>query len=216
VFFFERQAHLTFFLGLAQVKKIIRLEPSPCGDDMTPSTLPSVAGQRLRFGILTLSDRSARGEREDASGPALARLIEAETLRSNSGQVWSVAKQALLPDSESAIRAILTEWADSGEVDVILTTGGTGFSPRDVTPEATRAVIDREAPGLAEAMRTASLKITPHAMLSRIVTGIRKRTLIINLPGSPKGAVENLQVVLPVLPHAVQLLQEDPASETSH
>jgi molybdenum cofactor synthesis domain-containing protein len=183
---------------------------------MTPSTLPSVAGQRLRFGILTLSDRSARGEREDASGPALARLIEAETLRSNSGQVWSVAKQALLPDSESAIRAILTEWADSGEVDVILTTGGTGFSPRDVTPEATRAVIDREAPGLAEAMRTASLKITPHAMLSRIVTGIRKRTLIINLPGSPKGAVENLQVVLPVLPHAVQLLQEDPASETSH
>ena len=162
----------------------------------------------LRFGILTLSDRSSRGERADSSGPALARLIEAEN--------WSVAKQALLPDNESAIREILSEWADSGKLDVILTTGGTGFSPRDVTPEATRAVIDREAPGLAEAMRAASLKITPHAMLSRIVTGIRKRTLIINLPGSPKGAVENLQVILPVLTHAVQLLQEDPASEASH
>lgn len=162
----------------------------------------------LRFGILTLSDRSSRGERADSSGPALARLIEAEN--------WSVAKQALLPDNESAIREILSQWADNGEVDVILTTGGTGFSPRDVTPEATRAVIDREAPGLAEAMRAASLKITPHAMLSRIVTGIRKQTLIINLPGSPKGAVENLQVVLPVLPHAVQLLREDPASEASH
>jgi molybdopterin adenylyltransferase len=162
----------------------------------------------IRFGILTLSDRSSRGDRPDSSGPALARLIQAES--------WSVAKQALLPDDESAIRAILADWADGGELDVILTTGGTGFSPRDVTPEATRAVIDREAPGLAEAMRAASLKITPHAMLSRIVTGIRKRTLIINLPGSPKGAVENLQVILPVLSHAVQLLQEDPASEASH
>ena len=162
----------------------------------------------LRFGILTLSDRSARGERADSSGPALVRLIQTEN--------WSVAKQALLPDNESAIRAILSEWADGGEVDVILTTGGTGFSPRDVTPEATRAVVEREAPGLAEAMRAASLKITPHAMLSRIVTGIRKKTLIINLPGSPKGAVENLQVVMPVLAHAVQLLQEDPASEASH
>jgi molybdenum cofactor synthesis domain-containing protein len=162
----------------------------------------------IRFGILTLSDRSARGEREDSSGPALARLIEAEN--------WSVTKQSLLLDDESAIRVILSQWADSGELDVILTTGGTGFAPRDVTPEATRAVLDREAPGLAEAMRANSLKITPHAMLSRIVAGIRKKTLIINLPGSPNGAVENLQVVLPVLPHAVQLLKEDPASEVSH
>ena len=154
----------------------------------------------IRFGLLTLSDRSARGERPDASGPALARLIHAEN--------WSVTKEALLPDDESAIRTLLAEWADSGELDVILTTGGTGFALRDVTPEATRAVIDREAPGLAEAMRAASLKITPHAMLSRIVTGIRKRTLIVNLPGSPKGAVENLQVILPVLEHAVRLLQD--------
>jgi len=162
----------------------------------------------IRFGILTLSDRSSRGERADSSGPALARVIQAEG--------WSVAKQSILPDEESAICKVLIDWADSSELDIILTTGGTGFSPRDVTPEATRAVIEREAPGLAEAMRAASLKITPHAMLSRIVTGIRRRTLIINLPGSPKGAVENLQVILPVLSHAIQLLQEDPTSETSH
>ena len=162
----------------------------------------------LRFGILTASDRSARGERPDASGPALSRLIQE--------QGWSVNRQALLPDDQSAIRDLLASWADGGELDVILTTGGTGFAPRDVTPEATRLVIEREAPGLAEAMRAASLKITPHAMLSRIVVGIRKRTLIINLPGSPKGAVENLQVVIPVLPHAIQLLQEDPSSESTH
>lgn len=162
----------------------------------------------IRFGILTLSDRSARGERADASGPALAELIQA--------QGWSVVEQDLLPDEESAIRAMLSSWADSGKMDIILTTGGTGFAPRDVTPEATRAVIDRDAPGLAEAMRAASLKITPHAMLSRTIAGIRKRTLILNLPGNPKGAVENLQVVLPVLSHAVQLLREDPASESTH
>ena len=162
----------------------------------------------LRFGILTLSDRSSRGERADSSGPALALLIQAEG--------WSVTKQSILPDEESAIREILVNWADSAELDVILTTGGTGFSPRDVTPEATRTIIEREAPGLSEAMRAASLKITPHAMLSRIVTGIRRKTLIINLPGSPKGAVENLQVILPVLSHAVQLLRDDPASESTH
>jgi molybdopterin adenylyltransferase len=162
----------------------------------------------LRIGILTLSDRSARGEREDESGPAVARLVRAGG--------WSVLKQAILPDDESQIRAALTEWADSGELDVILTTGGSGFAPRDVTPEATRAVLDREAPGLAEAMRAASLKITPHAMLSRIVAGIRKQTLIINLPGSPKGSVENLEVIMPVIPHAVQLLGEDPESEKTH
>jgi molybdopterin adenylyltransferase len=162
----------------------------------------------IRFGILTLSDRASRGERADSSGPALAHLIQAEG--------WYVAKQSILPDDESAICQILVAWADGGELDVILTTGGTGFAPRDVTPEATRAVIEREAPGLAEAMRAASLKITPHAMLSRIVAGIRKRTLVVNLPGSPKGAVENLQVILPVLPHAVQLLRDDPGSESSH
>ncbi len=162
----------------------------------------------IRFGILTLSDRSSRGERADASGPALADLIRAQS--------WSVTDQAILPDEESAIRATLTEWADSSRFDVILTTGGTGFALRDVTPEATRAVIQRDAPGLAETMRAESLKKTPHAMLSRAVAGIRGRTLIVNLPGSPKGATENLQTIMPVIPHAVQLLKDDPASETSH
>lgn len=162
----------------------------------------------IQFGILTLSDRSASGERADTSGPALADLIRTQN--------WSVAKQAILPDDESAIRAILIEWADSGEVDVILTTGGTGFSPRDITPEATLAVIERDAPGLAETMRAESLKKTSHAMLSRAVAGIRGHTLIVNLPGSPKGALENLQTILSVLPHAVQLLSDDPGSEASH
>jgi molybdopterin adenylyltransferase len=162
----------------------------------------------IRFGLLTLSDRSSRGEREDASGPALALLIQTEG--------WSVAKQQILPDEESAIRSILTEWSDGSEVDVILTTGGTGFASRDVTPQATESVIERHAPGLAEAMRAESLKKTPHAMLSRAVAGIRGRTLIVNLPGSPKGAMENFQTILPVLTHAVQLLKDDPASESSH
>ena len=110
----------------------------------------------LRVGILTVSDRSAGGEREDASGPALADRIEAEG--------WTVTRRSLLPDEESAIRDLLLSWSESAELDLVLTTGGTGFSPRDVTPEATRVVIEREAPGLAEAMRAASLRVTPHAM----------------------------------------------------
>ncbi|MBN1146909.1 MAG: MogA/MoaB family molybdenum cofactor biosynthesis protein [Anaerolineales bacterium] len=162
----------------------------------------------IRYGILTVSDRSARGERPDSSGPALAKLIEA--------QGWQVARQEILPDELPPLRDLLAAWADAGDLDVILTTGGTGFSPRDITPEATQAVIERAAPGLAEAMRAASLQVTPHAMLSRATAGIRKRTLIINLPGSPKGATENLAVLLPVLPHAVQLLREDPQAEAGH
>jgi molybdenum cofactor synthesis domain-containing protein len=162
----------------------------------------------LRFGILTISDRSARGQREDTSGPALEAAL--------STQAWSVQERAIVPDDKAAIMKVLVEWADTRSVDVILTTGGTGFSPRDVTPEATLAVIDRQAPGISEAMRATSLKVTPHAMLSRTVAGMRGRTIIINLPGSPKGAVENLQVVLPVLQHAVQLLTEDPGAEAGH
>jgi molybdopterin adenylyltransferase len=162
----------------------------------------------LRIGILTISDRSARGERVDASGPALAAEVEA--------QGWQVTRQGLVPDEQVAIRDELIAWADAEEVDVILTTGGTGFGPRDKTPEATRSVIERPAPGLAEAMRLASLQVTPHAMLSRAVAGIHRRTLIVNLPGSPKGAVENLQVILPVLPHAVELLRESPHAEAGH
>ena len=157
----------------------------------------------IRFGILTASDRSARGERPDASGPALAERVRAEG--------WSVVQTAILPDDRSALAETLRQWADRGSLDVILVTGGTGFAPRDVTPEATRDVIEKEAPGLAEAMRAASLHITPHAMLSRLAAGIRGRTLILDLPGSPKGALENLQVVLPVLEHAVHLLRGEDA-----
>lgn len=162
----------------------------------------------LRIGILTVSDRSWRGERQDSSGPALAEAVQA--------QGWQVVRQMILPDDLADLRDLLAAWADSGEMDVILTTGGTGFAPRDVTPEATQAVIERPAPGLAEAMRQASLQVTPHAMLSRATAGIRKRSLIVNLPGSPKGALENLHTILPVLPHAVQLLQEDPQAEAGH
>lgn len=153
----------------------------------------------IRFAILTASDRSARGERADLSGPALAELVRTRN--------WSVVEQAILPDDREALAQRMAALADRGGVDVILVTGGTGFAPRDVTPEATRAVIEREAPGLAEAMRAAGMLQTPHAMLSRSVTGIRGRTLIIDLPGSPKGAVESLQVVLPAIEHAVQLLR---------
>jgi molybdopterin adenylyltransferase len=162
----------------------------------------------MRIAILTVSDRSARGERPDSSGPALATVVRE--------QGWSVARQLILADEKEILRDTLAVWADSGEFDLILTTGGTGFSPRDVTPEATLAVIERAAPGLAEAMRADSLRFTPHAMLSRAVAGIRARTLIVNLPGSPKAAVENLQVLIPVLPHAVQLLTDNPQAESGH
>jgi molybdopterin adenylyltransferase len=162
----------------------------------------------MRMMVLTVSDRSFLGEREDKSGPTLKKIIEAHG--------WEVVATHVVPDDPSEIEAVLRKQADSGEVDVILTTGGTGFSPRDHTPEATKNVIDREAPGMAEAMRLASLKITPHAMLSRAVVGIRGRTLIVNLPGSPKAAKENFEVILPALPHAVQLLSDDPHAEAGH
>ena len=157
----------------------------------------------LRFGILTASDRSARGERPDAAGPALAELV--------ASQGGSIVRRAVLPDDRLALATTLREWSDSGQLDVILVTGGTGLAARDVTPEATRDAIDREVPGIPEAMRLASLKITPFAMLSRLVAGTRGRTLIIDLPGSPKGAVENLEAVLPVLEHAARLLHEEDA-----
>jgi molybdenum cofactor synthesis domain-containing protein len=146
-----------------------------------------------RVGILTISDRSARGEREDASGPVIRSFIE-ERLQ------WEVAKQQIVPDERDTIRKTLIAWCDDLHLNLILTTGGTGFAPRDVTPEATRAVIEREAPGLAEAMRADSLKKTPHAMLSRAVCGLRGLTLIVNLPGSPKAVRENLETIAPALP----------------
>jgi molybdenum cofactor synthesis domain-containing protein len=162
----------------------------------------------IRVAVLTISDRSFRGERPDLSGPALLAQVE------RAG--WLPVEQGLVPDDQTSIAAKLITWCDSGLIDLVLTTGGTGFAPRDVTPEATQAVIDRPAPGLAEAMRAESLRLTPHAMLSRGVAGIRKRTLIVNLPGSPKAAVENLAVIAPVLPHAVELLRDDPHAEAGH
>jgi molybdopterin adenylyltransferase len=164
----------------------------------------------IRVGVLTVSDRSARGERADLSGPAVAAAALAQLPEA------MVAERAVVLDDRAAIAARLALWADDLGLDLILTTGGTGFAPRDVTPEATRDVIERETPGLAEAMRAASLRITPHAMLSRGVAGIRGRTLIVNLPGSPKGAVENLATIAPVLPHAIELLREMPEAEQHH
>ena len=165
-------------------------------------------GGPIRCAILTVSDRSSRGERPDASGPALAQRALALG--------WALARQAVVPDERAEIARVLLDWTETGELDLLLTTGGTGFAPRDVTPEATLSVVEKQAPGLAEAMRAASLRVTPHAMLSRAAAGIRGRTLILNLPGSPRAALENLEAVLPVLPHAVQLLRGDPASEAGH
>lgn len=162
----------------------------------------------IRVAILTVSDRSARGEREDVSGPALVEL-------SNS-YGWRVTQQDVVPDDFSTLRDRLASWADADIADVILTTGGTGFAPRDITPEATLAIVERSAPGLSEAMRLSSLKITPHAMLSRSAAGIRGRTLIVNLPGSPKAARENLAVIAPVLSHAVALITSAPDAEAGH
>ena len=162
----------------------------------------------MRIGILTVSDRSSRGERPDLSGPAIQEVI----LENG----WEINQVDIVPDEMSVLTNILSSWSDSGELDVIITTGGTGFSPRDITPEATKQVVERETPGLVEAMRAASLSVTPHAMMSRAAAGIRRRTLIVNLPGSPKGAVENLMVILPVFEHAVSLLSDDPGAEAGH
>ncbi|MBM3301049.1 MAG: MogA/MoaB family molybdenum cofactor biosynthesis protein [Deltaproteobacteria bacterium] len=155
----------------------------------------------MRVGILTISDRSSRGERKDQSGPALAQFL--------SSHETEVVCTAVCSDNKSDISAILRTWADEKGVDLILTTGGTGLSPRDVTPEATLSVISRTIPGMAEAMRAASMDKTPHAMLSRAVAGVRGKTLIINLPGSPRGALENLETIMPALEHAVKKIQGD-------
>ncbi len=162
----------------------------------------------IRTAILTISDRSSRGEREDLSGPAL--VAEINKLG------WEIKKTGIVPDEFERIKATLLDWCADRQIDLILTTGGTGFSPRDVTPEATLAVVERLAPGIPEAMRAASLKITPHAMLSRSAAGIKNRTLIVNFPGSPKAAAENLAILAPVVPHAIELLQESPESEKGH
>jgi molybdenum cofactor synthesis domain-containing protein len=151
-------------------------------------------------GILTISTKGAAGEREDASGEVIRELVTAPPLSA------IVAERAIVSDDRAAIEQVLRRWADESHLDLILTTGGTGLSPTDITPEATLAALDRQAPGIVEAMRRETLAKTPFAMLSRAVAGTRGATLIINLPGSPKGARECLEVVMPVLPHAIDLV----------
>jgi molybdopterin adenylyltransferase len=152
----------------------------------------------MKVGILTVSDKGAKGEREDRSGPAVREIMEAAG--------GEIVRYRVVPDEPALIRAALAEWADEG-VDLVLTTGGTGFSPRDWTPEATKSVIERETPGISEAIRLAGMKKTPTAMLSRAASGIRKSTLIINLPGSEKAVRESLEAVLPALSHGIEILK---------
>ena len=163
----------------------------------------------FRCGVLTLSDKGARGERADTSGPELQQLLRAAG--------FIVAEYRIIADEKQLIEETLRDWADTLQLDLIVTTGGTGVSPRDLTPEATRNVIDREVPGLAEAMRMASLAVTPQAVWSRAFAGIRGTSLILNLPGSRKAARENLNAVLPALAHGLEKIhgsQMDCAAET--
>jgi molybdopterin adenylyltransferase len=153
----------------------------------------------IHFGILTISDKGSRGQRLDKSGEIIRDIV--------SRTEGSVAKYEIVPDEPGIISGKLKEWADGGGVDVILTTGGTGLGRRDVTPEATLSILDKEVPGIAEAMRVKSLVKTPMAMLSRAVAGLRGRCLIINLPGSTKAVQECLEVILPALPHAVAIIK---------
>jgi molybdenum cofactor synthesis domain-containing protein len=162
----------------------------------------------IKVGILTVSDRSFSNHRPDLSGPALINFVDSLN--------WEVVAKRIVPDELDQISSTLIEWTDSGNINLILTTGGTGFSPRDITPEATLKVVQRLAPGLAEVMRFTSLQKTPHAMLTRSICGIRDLTIIINLPGNPKAAVENLQSIQSVLPHAIELLLGSAASESHH
>lgn len=151
--------------------------------------------------ILTVSDRGSRGEREDTSGAAVRELVEAAG--------GTVVRTEIVPDERARISALLRDWCGAGDVDVVLTTGGTGLSSRDVTPEATLDVAEREAPGIAEAMRAEGLRQTPRAMLSRAVAVVRGNTLIVNLPGSERGVRESLVAIVGVLPHVADLLRGD-------
>ena len=155
----------------------------------------------MKAAILTLSDKGSRGEREDLSGPALVDWLTERGVK--------VMHTEVIPDEEELIVVKLMGWSDSQALDLILTTGGTGVSPRDVTPDATLKVVERTIPGFSEEMRRASFAKTPHALISRAVAGIRGKSLIINLPGSPKGAIENLAAIWPAIPHAVDKIKGD-------
>ncbi len=155
----------------------------------------------FKVAILTISDRGSKGEREDSSGPLIQEMIK--------DLPGKVIHYEIIPDEKEMITEALKKSADQLKADLILTTGGTGLSPRDVTPDATLKVIEKEVPGFSEAMRAESLKKTPHAMISRAVSGIRGESLIVNLPGSPKSVRENLRVILPALPHALSKLKGD-------
>ena len=157
----------------------------------------------IRAAILTVSDKGSRGQRTDESGPALSRWLAEHGVE--------IAATALVADEQALIARALEQWCDGGEADLVLTTGGTGVSPRDVTPEATMQVVQRVIPGFSEAMRAASLAKTPFAMISRGICGIRRRTLILNLPGSPTAAVENLEAIWAAVPHAIRKIQGDPS-----
>jgi molybdopterin adenylyltransferase len=159
--------------------------------------LYSCLAMTLQIGILTISDRVSRGEMEDRGGPAIAKAVGALG--------WQIADRSVVPDDRSAIADTLREWCDR-RLDVILTTGGTGLGPRDVTPEATAEVAEREVPGIAEALRATSLAQTPMAMISRGMAVVRGTTLVVNLPGSPKGATQGVETIAPVLEHAVAIL----------
>ncbi|MDP8976417.1 MAG: MogA/MoaB family molybdenum cofactor biosynthesis protein [Actinomycetota bacterium] len=160
----------------------------------------------MSVAVLTVSDAGAAGQRPDESGPAVVRMV------TEAG--FSLEGTAMVPDDQDGIEAALRHWADGVGVDLVLTTGGTGLGPRDVTPEATQAVVDREVPGIPEAMRAAGMRVTPHASLARQVAGQRRSTLIVNLPGSPKAARESLEAVIAALPHAVSVVRR-PASGTA-
>ena len=151
--------------------------------------------------IITVSDKGSQGKRQDLSGPAIAEML--------AGAAIEVKHTLIIPDETDQIQKAIIQFADVEKMDLILTTGGTGVSPRDLTPDATLKVLDKEIPGMAEVMRITSMKITPHAMISRAVAGIRGHSLIINLPGSPKGAMENLAAVLPAIPHAIEKIKGD-------
>jgi len=155
----------------------------------------------ISAGIITVSDKGSQGQRDDLSGPAIAEML--------AGAAIEIRHTIIIPDEKDQIRKTIIDFSDVKQLDLILTTGGTGVSPRDVTPDATLDVIDKQIPGMAEAMRHESMRVTPHAMISRAVAGIRGKSLILNLPGSPKSVRENLAVVLPALKHAIEKIKGD-------